>query len=198
MKQNKECEHKYKTPCTARCSERGITCSGFFCIDCGSSIEVPHPLTELLNNKEKMLEIGRKATEDQREILTPQEEKGCEHDSGIFGKKHCGICQNTPQKKDTSWDVELKEKWTKWCRDKESFDLDYYSEEMLNWWEQEIQKTKEQTISSVIEEIEGMKIKSYEEIRCTGLTRDGWCCSKHRDITQALEDLKTLLKQKIN
>ena len=103
-----------------------------------------------------------------------------------------GVWDFEIQKKDTSWEEDFKEDISKLIGDLWELlpDVKYKNVSksgVLKYAEKEIktiiQKAKEDTISSVIEEIEGMKVEQK--------------VSNGEDITigynQALEDLKTLL-----
>lgn len=98
----------------------------------------------------------------------------------------CNCHTKTPQEKDTSWEETLKELLSE-VRQGVKDDVCIY--ELLRL---EIQKAKEDTIKEVIEEIE-----KYNRFQC-GACESNVSSLSHTQFCQFREDLKTLLKQKIN
>ena len=123
----------------------------------------------------------RKKWKERSNMTNKQNIKECECGEDTICHT-CGITTQAPQKKDTSWESKATEIVFK--------DQIYRLENMtFEDWKKNI---RQQTIPSVIEEIEGM-VKKYDVEMKDGLSPnaiDGY--------NQALEDLKTLLKQNGN
>jgi hypothetical protein len=65
-------------------------------------------------------------------------------------------------------------------------------EETADWWLNKMQEHD----ALLLRRLEEMKEKTYDDIGCTGLNTDGWCCPKHRDIAKVFKDIKLLITNK--
>lgn len=182
-------------------------------------------MTNNKNTKESMKNNNSFTSEDQSNIYSPKEEKilskkeirdilgdkadidydrnyshyHCWHQEQpsacgipLEDHKQCCLCDKeyTPQKKDTSWEERFDEKYfsvyEKYPEYKESHSI--LLNDIKDFITKEIQKAKEDTIKEVIEKID----KNYLEY-CRQYNGRNDC----KNCGLNLEDLQTLLKQKI-